>query len=78
MQTLMTGGLPKSLLVLAFGGVLLSACDESSTNKGSRCISSLGIDFVRAFSQDENATPLDASELELTLTPRSEPFDVPC
>ncbi len=78
MQTLMTGGPSRTLLLLAFSGLVLSACDENSTNKGERCVSSLGIDFVRAFSQDRDAEPLDASELELELTPQREPFDVPC
>jgi hypothetical protein len=79
MQTLMIGSLPKSLAVLVLGAFMLSACDESSDKgKGGACISSLGSDFVRAFSQDPNEEPLEASELDLTLTPTREPFDVPC
>lgn len=78
MQTLIASGLSRTLLLLAFAGVVLSACDENTAKKGESCISSLGIDFVRAFSQDEDAEPLDASELDLELTPQREPFDVPC
>jgi hypothetical protein len=80
MQTLMISSLPKSLAVLVLSAFTLSACDESSDGKGkgANCISSLGSDFVRAFSQDPNDEPLDASELDLTLTPTKEPFDVPC
>ena len=79
MQTLMIGSLPKSLAVLVLGAFTLSACDESSDKgKGGTCVSSLGSDFVRAFSQDPNDEPLEASELDLTLTPTREPFDVPC
>ena len=80
MQTLMIGSLPKGLAVLVLGAFTLSACDDSSDGKGKggTCISSLGSDFVRAFSQDPNAEPLEASELDLTLTPKREPFDVPC
>lgn len=80
MQTLLTGKVSKSLVVLVLGAFTLSACDESSGGKGknARCIGSLGPDFVRAFSQDRNDEPLDASELDLTLTPTREPFDVPC
>lgn len=49
----------------------LVACDtQSSTGIGS-----LGFDFVRAFNQEPNAEPLDASELTLALTPRKEPFN---
>jgi hypothetical protein len=77
MQTLIIGSLPKSLAVLVLGAFTLSACDESS-DQGANCISSLGSDFVRAFSQDPNDEPLNASELDLTLTPNREPFDVPC
>jgi len=80
MKTFLTTKLSKSFIVLVLGAFTLSACDESSDGKGksARCISSLGPDFVRAFSQDRNDEPLDASELDLTLTPTSEPFDVPC
>jgi hypothetical protein len=55
------------------GAIALAACDDDdSTSQG---IETLGDDFVRAFNQDPNDEPLDASELTLTLTPTIEPFD---
>ena len=82
MQTLMIGSLPKSLVILVVGALGLTACDDnSSTNKSkssSSCISSLGPDFVRAFSQNRFAEPLDVREGDLKLTPTREPFDIPC
>lgn len=50
--------------------LFLIACDSQSQG-----IASLGTDFVRAFQQERNAEPFDASELTLTLTPTREPFN---
>ena len=74
MQPLRAG---RPLLILFAGGLLLAACDEDrTTNKG--CIDGLGSDFARAFNQDANDEPIDASGIDLSSTPRVEPFDVPC
>lgn len=59
----------KSLTYISAAVVILIACDSSAG------IGSLGSDFNRAFMQDRNAEPLDASELTLNLTPRAEPFN---
>ena len=55
-------------------GVILAACDsdDASTATG---INTLGTDSVRAFSQDRSGTPIDASGLNLTLTPTADPFN---
>lgn len=61
-------------LALALAGALgLSACEEDSVIR--QGIDSLGSGFVEAFEQGPNDTPVDASEVELTLTPGIEPFD---
>ena len=49
----------------------LVACDTNRANG----IDTLGPDFVRAFNQNPNDEPLDASELKLRLTPEREPFN---
>jgi hypothetical protein len=65
--------LPRAVALLVVGALALAACDDDgSTAQG---IDTLGDDFVRAFNQDPNDEPLDASELTLTLTPTIEPFD---
>ena len=65
---------PALLVVAALG---LSACDDNGNDGGSSAdgIDTLGGDFVQAFNQDPNDEPLDASDLDLTLTPSVEPFD---
>lgn len=73
MTRLRTIRLPRAAVLLVAGALALAACDDdSSTAEG---IETLGDDFVRAFRQDPNDQPLDASELDLTLTPAIEPFD---
>ena len=59
----------KTLAYISGAAVILIACDSPSG------IGTLGSDFNRAFMQDRNAEPLDASELTLNLTPRAEPFN---
>jgi hypothetical protein len=58
-------------VVLLLGG--LAACGSSASVRTG--IQTLGADFVRAFNQSRNDMPLDASALNLTLTPAIEPFD---
>ena len=68
------GPLLRAVLALVLGTAALAACDDDSN--GTRGgIASLGSDFLRAFNQDPNDEPLDASDLELRLTPRLEPFN---
>jgi hypothetical protein len=62
----------KKITFLMFGAAFVVACDNNSANSG---INSLGSDFVRAFNQDPNDEPLDASELTLAMTPTREPFN---
>jgi hypothetical protein len=67
--------LPRAVALLVVGALALAACDDDdSTAQG---IETLGDDFVRAFNQDPNERtgPLDANDVDLTLTPTIEPFD---
>lgn len=66
--------LPRAVVLLVVGALALAACDDDddATAQG---IDTLGDDFVRAFNQDPNDEPLDASDIDLTLTPTIEPFD---
>ena len=68
----MKPSLIKSALALAVMAFVVAACSGGSGPKG---IATLGSDFLRAFNQGPNDTPLDASALKLTLTPTIEPFD---
>ncbi len=64
----------KTLAVL-LGGVLLAGCDGSSDTAAPEGISTFGSAFVSMFQADENATPVDAQSVNLTLTPTAEPFN---
>lgn len=76
MIALRTVRLPRAAVLLVVGALALAACDDDDGNEMmSQGIDSLGSDFVRAFNQDPNDEPLDASDLTLTLTPTIEPFD---
>ena len=55
--------------------VLVAACDDDGSTADSRGISSLGDDFGEAFAADPNSDPVDAQDVNLTLTPTIEPFD---
>ncbi len=68
--------LSKVMFGLALGGLglLLAACDDDNGSDRSG-IESLGSDFVNAFQADPNSTPVDAQDVDLTLTPTIEPFD---
>lgn len=65
----MTTTLKTSLAFLALAA-FVTAC---STNPPS--IKSLGIGFLNAFNADANTEPVDASDVELTITPTAEPFN---
>ena len=58
-------------LMLIAGTVVLAACDGGSKSG----IASLGRGFAKAFYQDRNDEPLDASTIALNLTPTIEPFN---
>jgi len=58
-------------LVMIAAVAVLAACDNAPL----RGIASLGKGFVQAFNQDRNDTPVDASAVELRLTPGIEPFN---
>lgn len=60
-----------TLCVMLVGLVGVAACDT----KAKEGIASLGTDFVRMFNMDRNAEPVDAQDVEMTLTPTIEPFD---
>ena len=75
MMTLSTFSVPRGVVLLVAGALALAACDDDTMAMMAQGIDSLGSDFVRAFNQDPNDTPLDASDLSLTLTPTIEPFD---
>ena len=60
-----------TLILTSLTGALV-ACGGGGGTSG---IASLGSDFVRAFSQAPNDTPLDPTQLALVLTPTVEPFD---
>ena len=75
MTTLRTLRPSRAAVLLVAGALLLAACDDDGNGTMSKGIDTLGDDFVRAFSQDRNDVPLDASALTLTLTPGIEPFD---
>jgi hypothetical protein len=64
---------PRAAVLLVVGALALAACDDDDSM--AQGIETLGDDFERAFNQDPNDEPLDASELTLTLTPTIEPFD---
>lgn len=68
-------GRSRAALLLAAGALALAACDDNDNGGSAQGIQTLGDDFVRAFAQDLNDEPLDASALQLTLTPEIEPFD---
>ena len=51
----------------------LVACD--SATGGKMGIASLGSDFVRAFNQNPNDTPIPLDDVTLVLTPTVEPFN---
>ena len=55
--------------------VTLVACDNASGGQISGGIASLGSDFVRAFSQGPNDTPIPLDDVTLTQTPTIEPFN---
>ncbi len=65
----------------ALGLTLLAvaACDGGGGGGGGdgdgsqSCIASFGADFVKAFNQSPNDTPLDAQDVSLTLTPKATP-----
>lgn len=67
--TLRNGGF--GLLAL----VALAACDNASGGQISRGITSLGSDFVRAFNQKPNDTPIPLDDVTLIQTPTIEPFN---
>lgn len=52
--------------------LFVAACDSSNPLRG---IASLGPDFVRSFNQAPTDVPLDASALQLAMTPMAEPFN---
>jgi hypothetical protein len=60
-----------SLCLMLVGLVGLSACDSSPTMG----IRTLGLDFLRMFNMDRNKEPLDAQDVQMTLTPAVEPFN---
>ena len=60
-------------LALAGLAALVAACDDD--DGGQSGIDSLGGDFERAFAADPESDPVDAQDVDLTLTPTVEPFD---
>ncbi|MEO0911778.1 MAG: hypothetical protein AAFY59_02135 [Pseudomonadota bacterium] len=58
--------------LLFAAAALVAACDGDGPLSG---INTLGQDFVRAFNQGPNDTPLDTDALTLRLTPRVTPFN---
>jgi hypothetical protein len=60
---------------LALSLLAVAACDGGGGGGSVSGIASLGADFVRAFNQNPNDTPLDAQAVSLTLTPQATPFN---
>ena len=55
--------------------VALVACDNATGGQVSQGITSLGSDFVRAFNQNPNDTPIPLDNVTLIQTPSIEPFN---
>ena len=55
-----------------------TADDSTARNANQRCLSRFGPDLLRAFNRDRNDEPLNADNIDLTLTPHAEPVNVPC
>ncbi len=64
-------------LGLALGGIALvvAACDSDDNDDFAGGINSLGDSFVQAFRADPNSEPVNAQDVDLTLTPFVEPFN---
>ena len=58
-----------------FAIAALVACDNATDNQVSQGIASLGSDFVRAFNQSPNDTPIPLDDVNLVLTQDIEPFN---
>ena len=73
----MTMRLSRLRLGLALAGLaaLVAACDDDGSTADSRGIQSLGDDFGEAFAAEPDSDPVDAQDVDLTLTPMIEPFD---
>ena len=54
---------------------ILAACDGASGGQVSKGIASLGNDFVRAFNQSPNDTPISLENVTINQTPGIEPFN---
>lgn len=55
-----------------------TADDSTARNANQSCLNRFGPDLVRAFNRDPNDEPVNADNVDLTLTPQAEPIDVPC
>lgn len=63
---------------VGFGFVAMAAlvaCDNATGGQLGKGITSLGSDFVRAFNQDRNDTPISLENVTLLQTPEIEPFN---
>ena len=55
--------------------VVLVACDNASGGQVTGGIASLGSDFLAAFNQGPNDTPIPLTDVTLPQTPMIEPFN---
>ena len=53
----------------------LAACDSATGGQVSKGIASLGSDFVRAFNQSPNDTPISLENVTINQSPAVEPFN---